>query len=91
MTRLLATLPKAHLHLHFTGSMRHATLVELAGAHGVRLPPALTDDWPPRLSGADERGWFDAYQARVRETLAPHLDTTARAWLLAATIPPGRG
>jgi Xaa-Pro aminopeptidase len=40
---------------------------------------------------ADERGWFDAYQARVRETLAPHLDTTARAWLLAATIPPGRG
>jgi adenosine deaminase len=56
--RPLSALPKAHLHLHFTGSMRHATLVELAGAHGVRLPPALTDDWPPRLSGADERGWF---------------------------------
>ncbi len=54
----LATLPKAHLHLHFTGSMRHATLVELARVHGVRLPPALTADWPPQLSGADERGWF---------------------------------
>ena len=39
---------------------------------------------------ADERAWFDAYQARVRETLAPYLDTTARAWLLAATIPPPR-
>ena len=51
-------LPKAHLHLHFTGAMRHATLVELARTHGVRLPPALTEDWPPRLSGADERGWF---------------------------------
>ena len=38
--------------------MRHATLVELAQTHGVRLPPALTQDWPPRLSGADERGWF---------------------------------
>ena len=38
--------------------MRHATLVELAETHGVRLPPALTQDWPPRLSGADERGWF---------------------------------
>jgi Xaa-Pro aminopeptidase len=38
----------------------------------------------------DERAWFDAYQARVRETLAPHLDTTARAWLFAATIPPPR-
>ena len=31
MSRLLAALPKTHLHLHFTGSMRHATLVELAG------------------------------------------------------------
>jgi adenosine deaminase len=38
--------------------MRHATLVELARTHGVRLPPALTQDWPPKLSGADERGWF---------------------------------
>ena len=58
MTRLLATLPKAHLHLHLTGAMRHATLVELADRHGIRLPPALTEDWPPQLSGTDERGWF---------------------------------
>ena len=58
MARSLAALPKAHLHLHFTGSMRHATLVELAIRHGVRLPPALTEDWPPQLSGTDERGWF---------------------------------
>jgi adenosine deaminase len=58
MARPLGALPKAHLHLHFTGSMRHATLVELAGAHGVRLPDALRDEWPPQLSGADERGWF---------------------------------
>ena len=56
--RPLTALPKAHLHLHFTGAMRHATLVELARTHNVRLPPALTEDWPPRLSGADERGWF---------------------------------
>ena len=56
--RPLTALPKAHLHLHFTGAMRHSTLVELARSHGVRLPPALTEDWPPRLSGADERGWF---------------------------------
>jgi adenosine deaminase len=58
MSRSLAALPKAHLHLHFTGSMRHATLVELAADHGIRLPPALTQDWPPQLSGTDERGWF---------------------------------
>src|SRR6266566_3175919 len=56
--RPLTALPKAHLHLHFTGAMRHSTLVELARSHGVRLPPALTEDWPPQLSGADERGWF---------------------------------
>jgi adenosine deaminase len=58
MPRPIATLPKAHLHLHFTGSMRHATLVELAARHGVHLPEALVADWPPQLSGADERGWF---------------------------------
>src|SRR5256886_14409969 len=58
MSRPLATLPKAHLHLHFTGSMRHGTLVELARDRGIRLPAALAAAWPPRLSGTDERGWF---------------------------------
>jgi adenosine deaminase len=58
MARPLAALPKAHLHLHFTGSMRHASLVDLAREHGVHLPDSLREDWPPRLSGADERGWF---------------------------------
>jgi len=52
------TLPKAHLHLHFTGSMRHATLIDLADQHGIRLPTSLRSEWPPRLSTADERGWF---------------------------------
>jgi adenosine deaminase len=56
--RSLAALPKAHLHLHFTGSMRHATLVELAERDGIVLPDALVDDWPPQLSAADEKGWF---------------------------------
>jgi adenosine deaminase len=58
MSRPLTTLPKAHLHLHFTGSMRHATLVDLAAGHRIHLPEALAADWPPRLSAADERGWF---------------------------------
>ncbi|WP_084714008.1 adenosine deaminase [Streptacidiphilus rugosus] len=51
-------LPKAHLHLHFTGSMRPATLLELAEKHGVRLPEALSSGEPPRLRATDERGWF---------------------------------
>lgn len=56
--RPLAGLPKAHLHLHFTGSMRHSTLVDLAREHSVHLPEALVEQWPPRLRGTDERGWF---------------------------------
>jgi adenosine deaminase len=51
-------LPKAHLHLHFTGSMRPSTLLELADRYGVHLPDALTSGRPPRLRATDERGWF---------------------------------
>lgn len=69
--RDLATLPKAHLHLHFTGSMRVSTLASLAQQHGLHLPDALLDDDPLRVP-ADERGWFrfqrlyDAARACVR-------------------------
>jgi adenosine deaminase len=49
----LGSLPKAHLHLHFTGGMRHATLLDLAARAGVSLPDRLADvepdDW--RLMG----------------------------------------
>jgi adenosine deaminase len=49
----LAALPKAHLHLHFTGAMRHATLLDLAERSGISLPERLADserdDW--RLLG----------------------------------------
>ncbi|MDH2427079.1 adenosine deaminase [Sphaerisporangium sp. TRM90804] len=58
MARPLDTLPKAHLHLHFTGSMRHSTLLELAREQGIHLPDALVEDWPPKLRATDERGWF---------------------------------
>ncbi|CCH73679.1 putative adenosine/adenine deaminase [Nostocoides australiense Ben110] len=47
--------------------------MELAGAHGIRLPHALTGEWPPQLASVqDERGWFrfqrlyDAARACVR-------------------------
>ena len=70
--RSVTDLPKAHLHLHFTGSMRVETVRDLAERHGIRLPAALTHDWPPRFETADERGWFrfqrlyDAARACVR-------------------------
>ncbi|HET8599745.1 MAG TPA: adenosine deaminase [Segeticoccus sp.] len=73
MPRPVQELPKAHLHLHFTGSMRISTLRELAGKHGLHLPDSLTASWPPRLRATDERGWFrfqrlyDAARACVRD------------------------
>ncbi len=73
--RDLSRLPKAHLHLHFTGSMRHATLVELAEETGTRLPPALRSSHPLHVP-ADQRGWFrfqrlyDAARACVRSEAA---------------------
>ncbi|MFS4092732.1 adenosine deaminase [Streptomyces sp. AF1A] len=75
--RDLSELPKAHLHLHFTGSMRPGTLLELADKYGVRLPEALTEALtsgePPKLRATDERGWFrfqrlyDAARSCLRE------------------------
>ena len=70
--RSVTDLPKAHLHLHFTGSMRVATVRELAAEHGIRLPASFTTQWPPRFESADARGWFrfqrlyDAARACVR-------------------------
>ncbi|TJZ51961.1 adenosine deaminase [Streptomyces piniterrae] len=56
--RDLRRLPKAHLHLHFTGSMRATTLLDLADKYGVHLPEALRGGEPPQLRATDERGWF---------------------------------
>lgn len=55
--RDLDSLPKAHLHLHFTGSMRVETLRELARAQDIRLPGNLTDNVALQVP-ADQRGWF---------------------------------
>jgi adenosine deaminase len=56
--RDLTLLPKAHLHLHLTGGMRHETLVELAAAQGVHLPHGLTDPGSVDLDATGLRGWL---------------------------------
>ena len=54
--RDLAQLPKAHLHLHLTGGMRHTTLVELAAEQGVHLPAGLLDPGSVDLDATGLRG-----------------------------------
>ncbi len=54
MPRDLAALPKAHLHLQLTGSMRPSTLRELADRHGMAAPDH---------DGREVREWA-AFQAR---------------------------
>lgn len=71
----LAALPKAHLHLHFTGAMRPQTMRELAEEQSARLPAHLLEQDPLKVP-ADARGWFrfqrsyDAARALVRSEAA---------------------
>src|SRR3954447_4616532 len=53
----LVALPKAHLHLHLTGGMRPATLVELAAEQGRKLPSGLLDPSTVDLDATSLRGW----------------------------------
>ncbi len=54
----LRTLPKAHLHLHLTGGMRPATLVDLAAEQGRTLPAGLLDPTSVDLDATGLRGWL---------------------------------
>ena len=54
-TELVATLPKVLLHDHLDGGLRPATVVELAGEVGHRLPttdPEELGDWFVRAAGS---------------------------------------
>lgn len=67
--RDIRALPKAHLHLHLTGSMRLGTLHEFAAAYQIALPPALRStsvSW----AGTD-RDWsvFQARYDAARDTI----------------------
>lgn len=62
--RDLRYLPKANLHLHLTGSMRPATLAELADRYGVPVPPPLDEDMAHGWAAFQTR--YDAARAALR-------------------------
>ena len=55
--RELRSLPKAHLHLHFTGSMSIDSLRRLGELAGMPLHDSLVDA-EGLLVPFNERGWF---------------------------------
>ncbi|MGZ3145529.1 adenosine deaminase [Lentzea chajnantorensis] len=59
--RDLATLPKAHLHVHLESTVRPGTLADLADRHGVRVPA--------HTGVFDGFGPFAAHNGAVRDCL----------------------
>ena len=60
---------------------------DMLGFETITLVPIDTRLIEPKLLSDDERRWFNAYHARVWETLSPHVDGAVKKWLKAATKP----
>ena len=67
--RDLRALPKAELHIHLEGSLRIATIRELADRDGVPVPRALGDD--DRWRFGDSLDFIDSYLALCRLLVVP--------------------
>ena len=61
VTRWLAGMPKAELHLHIDGSLRAPRLLQLAEKHGVSLPYATVADVEAAYDFRDLQSFLDLY------------------------------
>jgi Xaa-Pro aminopeptidase len=59
---------------------------EMLGFETITLVPIDTRLIEPKLLTDDELKWFNAYHARVRQTLLPHVEGDAKKWLRNATM-----
>lgn len=69
VVRELRTLPKAHLHLHFTGSARLTTVRELADQYGISLPPELVNEEFDWGDGGRDWSYFQGRYDAARQTI----------------------
>lgn len=63
---------------------------DMLGFETITLVPIDTRLIDLKLLDMDERRWFNAYHARVRQALWPYLEGDVRKWLKAATKPLGK-
>lgn len=61
VTRWLAGMPKAELHLHIDGSLRPARMLQLAGRHGIALPYASVAALEAACDFHDLQSFLDLY------------------------------
>ena len=64
---------------------------ETYGFETLTLAPIDLACVEPKLLTRDELRWLDAYHARVRRELSPHVSPATRKWLVSATKPLSRG
>ena len=57
----------------------------MLGFETLTLAPFDLASVDPALLTPEETRWLNAYHARVRKELSPHLDAPTRKWLAGAT------
>jgi adenosine deaminase len=66
LRQILHSLPKADLHRHLEGSLRLATLAEIAREHGVDLPAYSIEDLRPYVQITDDPPDFHRFLEKFR-------------------------